>query len=148
MTFSDKPRLSSIDHARSGMRIVLVDSPPFKIQEAFYDTPPYPRPALAFLAAQLRREGIDVHVLDCKYDRIGYDAALQVIKGLDADIVGFTAFTNEIIQAGRLAILVKEWKPKVTTLVGGVHTTCMPERTLREFPQFDYGIVGEGEQTL
>lgn len=39
------------------MKIPLVNPPPYKIQEAYYDTP-YPRTALAFLAAVLRKNGI------------------------------------------------------------------------------------------
>jgi len=67
---------------------------------------------------------------------------------LKPDIVGFTAFTNEIVQAARFANLIKNKNLNIVTLIGGVHVSELPERTLREFPQFDYGIVGEGERTL
>lgn len=130
------------------LRILLINPPSFKIQEAFYDTPPYPRTALAFLGAQLRLAGVDVHVLDCKYDRLGYEAGMRALKDLEPDIVGFTAFTNEVIQAAHFAQLVKEWNPQIYTIIGGVHVSSIPEETLREFPQFDYGVIGEGEETL
>ena len=127
---------------------MLVNPPPYKIQEAYYDTPPYPRPALAFLAAQLKRVNADVHVLDCKYDRLGYQDAMVAVRELNPDIVGLTAFTNEIIQAARFAKLVKERDSQTVTIIGGVHVSSLPERTLREFPHFDYGVIGEGEETL
>ncbi len=130
------------------MRVLLLNAPPYKIQEAYYDTPPYPRTALAMLAAHLRREKIDVHVIDCKYDRIGYDEAMQRVREIKPDFVGATAFTNEIIQAGKLTQMIRAEFPDVATAVGGVHSTIMPEATLREFEVFDYVIVGEGELTL
>jgi radical SAM superfamily enzyme YgiQ (UPF0313 family) len=73
---------------------------------------------------------------------------MQMLKNLKPDIVGFTAFTNEVIQAARFARLVKEWRPQIHTIIGGIHVSSIPEVTLREFPQFDYGVIGEGEETL
>ena len=43
---------------------------------------------------------------------------------------------------------MKQYDPKITTLIGSAHVTAIPEETMREFPQFDYGVVGEGEETL
>ncbi len=130
------------------MRVLLVNAPPYRIQEPYYDTPPFPRSTLAFLAAYVREAGIEVQVLDCKFDRLSYEEAMKRVTALNPDLVGFTAFTNEIIQAGRLARMVKERRPDLKTVIGGVHLTALPERTLREFPQFDYGVIGEGEETF
>ena len=130
------------------MKILLVNPPPFEITEPYYDTPDYPRTALAYLAGYLREKGIDVDVLDCKYDKLDFDNALKRICALNADVIGFTSFTNEIIQAAQIARVVKAEYRDVTTIVGGVHVSALPEKTMREFPEFDYGIIGEGEETL
>ncbi len=130
------------------MRVLLINPPPYKIQEAYYDTPPYPRTALSFLAGFLRHAGVDTYVLDCKYDKLGYDEAIKKIFEIKPDIIGYTSFTNEIIQAGVLAEKVKDKDKNITNIIGGVHIGTLPEQTLREFPQFDFGVVGEGENTL
>jgi anaerobic magnesium-protoporphyrin IX monomethyl ester cyclase len=130
------------------MRVLLVNSPPYQVREPFYDKPPYPRTALACLAGHLRRSDVDVGVLDCKFDRLEYHQAMDRIRDYSPDLVGFTAFTNEIIQAGRLAMMVKQWRPSALTVIGGVHVSALPERTMREFPQFDYAVLNEGEQSL
>ena len=96
------------------------------------------------LAAYLREAGVATGVLDCKFDRLGYDQALAAIRDFSPDVVGFTAFTNEIVQAAKLC-MVKEFNGGIRTVIGGVHATALPERTLREFPCFDYGVGGEGE---
>ena len=130
------------------MKILLVNPPPYKIQEEFYDTPPYPRTGLAFLAASLRSNAIDVLVLDCKYDRYSHEKAVKEIWRIKPDLVGYTAFTNEVIQAGRLAEDVKKKLPASKAIIGGIHATMLPEKTLREFRAFDYACIGEGENTI
>ncbi len=130
------------------MRVLLVNPPPYAIVEPVYDRPAYPRTSLACLAAYLREHGVDVHVLDCKYDRLGFDEALEHIERLAPQVVGFTGLTNEVLQAARLAALVKELDPSIVTVMGDVHMSALPEQTLRETPAFDYGVVGEGEETL
>jgi len=130
------------------MRVLLVNPPPFRVVEPYYDKPPYPRTGIAYLAGYLRDKGVDVHVLDCKFDHLSLAQGMERVCELAPDVVGLGAFTNEIIQAGEFAKAVKAWRPEVTTIVGSVHVTAIPEATLREFPQFDYGVVGEGEETL
>lgn len=132
----------------TAVRVLLVNPPPFRKQEAYYDTPPYPRTGLAYLAGSLRAAGIDVRVLDCKFDRVDHDAAVRKIARSGADVVGFTGFTNEIIQSALLAAAVKRELPGATTVIGGVHAGVLPEGTLREFPGFDLAVVGAGEVTL
>lgn len=129
-------------------RVLLVNPPPYQIIEPDYDTPNFPRTALAFLAGHLREHDMPVEVLDCKFDRLSYEDGLERIKKYNPTLVGFTAFTNEIKPAGHFAKLVKQYDPRITTLIGSVHVTALPEQTLREFPEFDYGVIGEGEVSL
>jgi len=130
------------------LRVILINPPPHRVMEAFYDTPPFPRPALAFLAGYLRKAGVVVEVLDCKYSRVNFDGAIDHIMKFCPDVVAITAMTNEVIQAGQIASQVKAWRPETVTVVGGVHATALPERTLREFKGFDFAVVGEGEIPL
>lgn len=130
------------------MKVLLVNPPPYQIVEPYYDTPDFPRTGIAYLAGHLRAQGVDVHVLDCKFDRLDYDAGLDFVKSLRPDVVGLGAYTNEIKPAAEFATRVKALDPSIQTIIGGVHVTALPEQTLREFPEFDYGVIGEGEETL
>ncbi len=130
------------------VRVLLINPPPHQIVEPYYDTPDYPRTALAFLAGHLRASGVVVDVCDCKFDRLDYDQGMEKVRSFRPTIVGFTAFTNEIKPAAVFAERVKSHDPSITTVIGSVHVTALPEETVREFPQFDYGVVGEGEETL
>ncbi|MBF0342000.1 MAG: B12-binding domain-containing radical SAM protein [Magnetococcales bacterium] len=133
--------------SRTTPRIVLVNPPPFQRRE-IYDTPNFPRIALASLAAYLRERHWDVQVLDCKFDLMELDEAVRRIMQLTPQIIGVTAMTNEIKQAASLVELLKQQIPEITALVGGIHVSSLPEQTLREFPAFDFGVLGEGEETL
>lgn len=50
--------------------------------------------------------------------------------------------------SAKLAELVSKTTPNVFTCIGGPHITALPEETLKEFPSFDFGIYGEGEETI
>ena len=52
------------------------------------------------------------------------------------------------MQAGRLAKAVKKALPHSKAIIGGVHASVLPERTLREFTAFDYAVIGEGDITI
>jgi radical SAM superfamily enzyme YgiQ (UPF0313 family) len=140
--------LDLVSVALSDTKLLLVNPPAHQIVEPVYDCPKYPRTSLACLAGYLRERDIDVHVLDCKYDRLDFTDALDAVQALRPDLVGFCGMTNEIKQSARLAGLIKAAVPGTTTVVGDVHVSALPEQTLREFPEFDYGVVGEGEETL
>jgi anaerobic magnesium-protoporphyrin IX monomethyl ester cyclase len=98
---------------------------------------------LLYLAAYIRKFGHDVKVIDYEVE----DFEIGKIKEYKPDIVGITAMTPTIKKAAKIAREIKR-KMKITVLVGGNHVTALPKQTLREFPSFDIGIVGEGEITL
>lgn len=129
-------------------RVLLVNPPPYQCVDMF-DTPNFTRLGLACLAAKLRADGLaQVGIVDAKFERLGDDEVRERIRSFRPDVLGLTAFTNEIKPAARIAAIAKSIFPQVTTVVGGVHASVLPERTLEEFPDFDCVAVGEGEQTL
>jgi anaerobic magnesium-protoporphyrin IX monomethyl ester cyclase len=131
------------------MKVVLVNPPPFHILEPQYDTPRFGRMGLAYLAGYLRRsDAYDVEIVDAKFERLSFDATVRRVLAAKPDLVGLGAFTCEVKPAARIATLVKAADPRITAVIGGVHLTAVPEQTLREFPQFDIGVRGEGEVTF
>lgn len=130
------------------MRVVLVNPPPYQRVDE-YDTPNFTRLGLACLASRLRADGVAaVQIVDAKFERLSYEAIEERVRRFSPDVVGLTAFTNEIKPAARVAGMVKELSPSIATVVGGVHASVLPERTLDEFPAFDAVVVGEGEITF
>ncbi len=103
---------------------------------------------LLCLAAMARQAGAEVAVVEASSRTLSPDAALREILDFQPDVVGFTATTSEICQAGELAARLKSARPDVLTLIGGCHATAIPGETLRAFPSLDMAVTGEGEETL
>jgi radical SAM superfamily enzyme YgiQ (UPF0313 family) len=103
---------------------------------------------LLILAAEARRAGHQVSLVDAYAHGFSADAAARKIASLSPDVVGFTATTPAIFGAGNTALLLRPLLPQALFLLGGAHVTAVSEETLRMFPIFDYAVLGEGENTL
>lgn len=97
------------------------------------------------LAAVAQRNGHEVAIVDAKGGGITLEEATARVTALRPDVLGISATTISIHNGARIAAAVKEKLPHVTTVVGGPHVSAVPEPTLARFPEFDYGVSGEGE---
>ena len=130
------------------MRVLLVNPPP-RMRVDQFDTPDFGRVGLAYLAAMLRRDPTcTVEIVDARLERLRHDEVLARARRFRPDVVGLTAFTNEVRSAARVARGVQRVLSGAVTVLGGPHVSALPEATLEEFPEFDLGVVGEGEHTL
>jgi len=103
---------------------------------------------LAYLAASLVENNITVEIIDGNIARLSLEQLVSRILEKKPGYVGISAVSLEIYSAAKLALLVKEKNPAIVTILGGVHLTAEPVETMSGFPQFDVGVVGEGEATL
>lgn len=137
------------NQTRPALRVLLINPPPFEVVEPWYDTPSFGRHGLACLAGYLReQDGFSLHIIDAKLERLSFAEVTARALEVAPDVVGLTAFTNEIKPAAKVAEAIGAALPGAVIVIGGVHVTALPERTLREFPAFDVGCVGEGEVTF
>lgn len=95
----------------------------------------WPSLAFGYLKAYLEKH-LDRSVT---MDRIGRQ------EMTNCDIVGISSTTQDYPIAKQIAAEAKKANSKVITIIGGSHITYLPE-TLT--PEFDFGVIGEGEQTL
>ncbi len=124
---------------------VLLVNPPAEVPRECYDTPNYPAIGIAYIASYLKRHDIPVEVIDGKLARMTVQETIEAIIRGKPRILGLTSMTHMIVTTHKIATAVKKACPDVTIVLGGFHGTFMPERTLKEFPAFDYVCVGEGE---
>lgn len=152
------PLLSGISyHAVSGhlvvrmqhavpVDVILVNPPAQVVREARYDTPSFPAIGIAYIANYLEvHGGITPLVIDARLERRTEAEVIDQIVALRPRIVGFSAMTHMVITAARMAAAIKARSPETIAVLGGFHATFLPARTLREFPIFDFIVVGEGE---
>jgi radical SAM superfamily enzyme YgiQ (UPF0313 family) len=103
---------------------------------------------LLSLAAWLELHGHQADVHDC-YAQPGQDERISsYLKEVSPDFIGFSTTTSSFLDGIRLAKKAREVMPAIKVVFGGVHLSALREQLLRDYPVIDYGIVGEGEETL
>jgi len=124
------------------MRIALVKPPP-----TYADWNRYPVLGLSYLGSCIEHSGFDCEIFDAHFNGWSENELLARITNYQPDVVGITAMTHEIIPAASIAKSIKK-EFGIPIIIGGCHVTALPERTLIEFPVFDFGVYGEGEKTI
>lgn len=131
------------------MRVLLINPPVLSVLEPWYDTPDFVRTGLAYIAGYVKENSEhEVEIIDAKFERLNFEETIGRVIEFEADLVGFTAFTNEIKPAAYLAAKLKQQNSNLITVIGGVHLSALPIQTLLEFNAFDIGVFGEGEITF
>jgi len=103
---------------------------------------------LAYLAAVLEDNEIDVDILDCSALGYGWKEYERVLEEISPDIVGVSGITPFLSAATKTVQIAKKVNPQVVTVVGGTHFTLNAKQSLMDYPEIDYVVLGEGEITL
>lgn len=145
--------MPDVNHGSSRVRTLVLMEPPFCFWDQSMDRlregeETIPGIGILVLAALAREKGYVVHVIDAKRAGTTNEEAARRIIALKPDVVGLSCTTISVTNGSRVAKAVKAALPGCTTIVGGAHVSAIPERTLKEFDAFDYGIAGEGEHSL
>ena len=97
---------------------------------------------IGYIAAVLKRNDIDVEILDPTFE--DWEFAVKRIEKTDYDVLGFCAFTMNVNAGAKLAEIAKKANLNVLTVFGGPHVCVEPEATIKE-NAVDAVIIGEGE---
>ena len=128
------------------MKVVLIN-PPRGASRPYFMSVQMPI-NIAYLAASLRKGGFDVEIWDYDVEAFTDSLFVERVSTVKPQVVGFGCFTPTVLNGHHLADLVKQTYPQTVTVAGGVHISALPERSLEEFSNFDYLVVGEGEITF
>lgn len=100
-----------------------------------------------YIATVLRKEGIDVSVIDEAAQGFSFRGMLSWVKKENPDVLGFSTYNISGSRAARIAKKVKEENPNVLIVFGNFYATFNAERILKKYPWVDVIIRGEGEYT-
>jgi len=103
---------------------------------------------LLSLAAVIRRAGYTVSFLDAANLAISLEDTVEKILAETPDIVGITTVTMSVDRCAEAARRLKARRSDLRIVAGGPHLSSVPEETMRRFPAFDIGVVGEGEDIV
>src|SRR5512145_607664 len=103
---------------------------------------------LASIAAYLEREHIHADIVDC-YARPFSDRSIRDYLITERpSFIGFSCTTSSFLDGVRIAMMAKNVLPGVKTVFGGPHVSALKTKVLTDFPEVDFVVVGEGEETL
>ncbi|MFH1757084.1 MAG: radical SAM protein, partial [Pseudomonadota bacterium] len=124
------------------MKALLVQ-PPYPFSE-------FPKPswALMSLGAVLQQQGVEVEVLDLLSTRCSPRKIEERLSRFQPDLIGATCVTMNFPSAVKILQHCKAFAPRATIIMGGPHVTFTAAETLRDFPEVDIIVRGEGEETL
>jgi anaerobic magnesium-protoporphyrin IX monomethyl ester cyclase len=131
------------------MKVMLIEPPKelwFVMGE--YLPPPY---GIIQLAAYLEKnvEGVEVQVLDCNVEHVDWGDIGKRIENSKPDVVASSSLsTCNTYSVAKTLEIAKKANPDILTVTGGQHFTAMAQESLEEYPEIDFIVRGEGEETL
>ena len=123
------------------MKVLLVNPP----SEA---TSPISPVGLAYIAAVLLENDIEVQVIDAWAENLEFMQLKKKIQDIRPDIVGIPVMSPTLINAMVTVDLVKEACSDTVVVVGGAHASALPEETIEQNRNIDLVVIGEGDFTF
>jgi anaerobic magnesium-protoporphyrin IX monomethyl ester cyclase len=124
------------------VRFLLIN-PYYSISET-----PSPPLGLAYLAAALERAGVKVKILDFVVFPYSKEALESTLTRFAPHMVGVTAVTMTFDHAVSVLRDVKSINSDILTVMGGPHVTFCARDSMEQFPEVDFVVLGEGEETV
>jgi len=106
----------------------------------------HPPLGLLYLGAVLENDGHKVEVLDYYAEDISKKQLDNYLKSSDA--VGMTVYTSSYKFVADITKIIKELNPEIPLIIGGPHCTFLQKKSLLDFPEADFSVIGEGEQVI
>ncbi len=146
------PQSRSPLKGESNRRIVFVTPPYERIAEGYefikHITNQAPSLGLLHLAAEARNHGYEPSIIESDiFDMTVEEVVAEVVETHPA-YVGISLFTVGVWCGAEIARKIKFALPEAVVIVGGPHISSMADETMQRFREFDYAVVGEGEEVL
>jgi anaerobic magnesium-protoporphyrin IX monomethyl ester cyclase len=126
------------------MRVTLIQPPMFHQQVHLA-----PNLGLAYIAAVLLKDGVEVQVIDAAAEDLGYDDIIQRLKEFRPDLVAAGGQTPVSDRALTIFKMAKEGIGlELKTLAGGPHFSFTDIESLQRCPELDFVARGEAEMTI
>jgi radical SAM superfamily enzyme YgiQ (UPF0313 family) len=103
---------------------------------------------LASMSAYLSQHRLEATIIDYFARPFSDNPVRDYLSGEKPGFIGFSCTTSSFLDGIRIARLAKETLPGIRTVFGGAHVSALKTRILEDYPEVDFTVVGEGEETL
>jgi anaerobic magnesium-protoporphyrin IX monomethyl ester cyclase len=130
-------------------RKVLLINPPHTAIGSRIPKEQLPPLGLLSVGGPLIDAGFDVQLLDAEFGPMSIDATIAqaLLAAPDVVMMGHSGSTSAHVTITSIADRLKAERPALPVVYGGVYPTYHWEDVLKESPQIDYIVRGEGERT-
>jgi radical SAM superfamily enzyme YgiQ (UPF0313 family) len=129
------------------MKILLIRNDESGLSSETNITGIYPPLGLAYIASVLRSAGHRVSFIDNRILGLNDHCLKDEIKRICPEAALMSSMTSSWFGLLKLSRLIKDVSPRIITGVGGPHLTAYPIEALSR-ENFDFGVYGEGENTV
>jgi len=144
------------------MHVTLIRPPRVSQSGATFTGAFTPPISLAYLASTLIQNGTEVLPIDAigedpnniicedeySYQGLSIEDVVMRIPS-NTSLIGVSCmFTQDWLYHKQLIHHIRKRFPSTLIIAGGEHITALPENSLRDCPDLDYCILGEGEETI
>ncbi len=102
---------------------------------------------ILYLASFIREHGHEVRVVDGEIANLKASEVIRELEAFQGELVGISSTTVVFCRALELAKEIKRFHPDMPIVLGGSHVSSNAASALSH-PEFDFGVIGEGEETL
>lgn len=96
----------------------------------------------------LKHRGYNVDFLDTQFGDFTPETLRARMREGRYNVVGMSVYTPTADYAFNTAKLVKEALPSCKVVMGNIHVTVLPELSMRQCPEIDFIVRGEGEYVM
>ncbi|MBU0605675.1 MAG: B12-binding domain-containing radical SAM protein, partial [Candidatus Omnitrophica bacterium] len=104
-----------------------------------------PSIGLGYLASAIRKEH-EVRLVDCIKDDLTIDKFMALLKEYNPEILGLQCYTFDLPFIRQALKAAKAFNKNIVTVIGGPHSSALPEATLKAEKDLDFLFVGEAEK--
>ncbi len=102
---------------------------------------------LGYIAQTLYDNQVDYKVVDLSLG-YGLEHLLKEISRFSPELVGIPLSTYRHNDAYNIIRQIKKIFPNIKIVCGGPHVSTLAEAVLKDCPEIDFGVVGEGDETI
>ena len=127
------------------MKVLLINPPPREVKR--FENFIIPPIGLSYVAAALKKAGVDVEILDANALQLTWDELDAEIGHYGPiDVIGITGMSPTIDRTYKTAKIAKRFCNHL--ILGGPHGTICTDKTFEECPEIDIIVLHEGEITM
>lgn len=107
-----------------------------------------PNIQLLYVAAILEKLEVELKYFDIVGMELSNEELEKRLKRFSPDLIGLSVFTSHFHSAKSYAKYLKSFLPTAKIILGGIHCSIFPEKTLQVINDVDFACVGEAEMVL